>query len=110
MGEQDDQLATIVRHETIKMSWRGVKKELENKSTVLKSMQFILDMAEKVAAIPAKTRSMAQIVPLCGIAIHGIHPVFLGVIEIEKFSRSASASILPAAPLLFSDRFFVTQS
>jgi hypothetical protein len=37
------------------MSWRGVKKELENKSTVLKSMQFILDMAEKAAAIPAKS-------------------------------------------------------
>ena len=55
MGEQDDQLATIVRHETIKMSWRGVKKELENKSTVLKSMQFILDMAEKAAAIPTKS-------------------------------------------------------
>jgi hypothetical protein len=56
VGEQDDQLATIVRHETIKMSWRGVKKELENKSTVLKSTQFVLDIAEKEALIPAKSR------------------------------------------------------
>jgi hypothetical protein len=79
VGEQDGQLATIIRHETTKMSWRGVKKELENKSTVMKPTQFILDMAEKAAAIPADSGKMAQIVPLCGILFQSIHPIFLEV-------------------------------